>query len=161
MLPSYAPWFSAFRTVFVFAFDLSFQCGYFFCQRLQVLHCNYNGEVAPKFDLVITFDWGFYSHKSQGQRVWTAFCKIFSGIPHSPIFSAPKYACQIRHICQIQPNTAKYGIWHAYLGEPNMVKWGIPEKILQNAVQTRWSKVNRTLQSIVMTKSNFWPISPL
>ena len=28
-----------------------------FGQRLLVLHCNYNGAVAPKFDLVITFDW--------------------------------------------------------------------------------------------------------
>ena len=97
-----------------------------FGQRLLVLHCNYNGDVAPKFDLVITFDWGVVL--TQGQRVWTAFCKIFSGIPHSPIFSAPKYACQIRHICQIQPNTARCGIWHTYLGEPNMVKWGIPCK---------------------------------
>ena len=74
-----------------------------FGQRLLVLHCNYNGDVAPKFDLVITFDWGVVL--TQGQRVWTAFCKIFAGIPHSPISGAPKYACQIRQICQIQPNT--------------------------------------------------------
>ena len=51
-----------------------------FGQWLLVLHCNYNGAVAPKFDLVITFDWGVVL--IQGQRVWTAFCKIFSGIPH-------------------------------------------------------------------------------
>ena len=130
-----------------------------FGQRLLVLHCNYNGAVAPKFDLVITFDWGVVS--TQGQCVWTAFCKIFSGIPHSPISDAPKYACQVRQICQIQPNTAKYGIWRAYLGEPYMVKWGIPEKILQNAVQTRWPCVNRTPQSKVMTKSNFGATAPL
>ena len=23
----------------------------------QVLHCNYNGEISQKLDLVITFDW--------------------------------------------------------------------------------------------------------
>ena len=23
----------------------------------EVLHCNYNGEISQKFDLVITFDW--------------------------------------------------------------------------------------------------------
>ena len=79
-----------------------------FGQWLLVLHCNYNGAVAPKFDLVITFDWGVVS--TQGQCVWTAFCKIFSGIPHSPISGAPKYACQKRQICQIQPIMAKYGI---------------------------------------------------
>ena len=128
-------------------------------QQLLVLHCNYNGDFAPKFYLVITFDWGVLL--TQGQCVWTAFCKIFSGIPHSPISGAPKYASQIRQICQIQPIMAKYGIWRAYLGEPNMVKWGIPEKILQNAVQTRWPCVNRTPQSKVMTKSNFGATAPL
>ena len=38
-----------------------------FGQRLLVLHCYYNGDVAPKFDLVITFDWGVVL--TQGQRV--------------------------------------------------------------------------------------------
>ena len=67
-----------------------------FGQRLLVLHCNYNGAVAPKFDLVITFDWGVLL--TQGQRVWTAFCKIFSGIPHLTIFSTLKYAAQILYL---------------------------------------------------------------
>ena len=64
-----------------------------FGQRLLVLHCNYNGAVAPKFDLVITFDWGVLL--TQGQRVLTAFCKIFSGIPHLTIFGTPKCVPQI------------------------------------------------------------------
>ena len=27
------------------------------CKPFLVLHCNYNGEIGHKFDLVITFDW--------------------------------------------------------------------------------------------------------
>ena len=27
------------------------------CKQFLVLHCNYNGEIGQKFDLVITFDW--------------------------------------------------------------------------------------------------------
>ena len=83
-----------------------------FGQRLLVLHCNYNGAVAPKFDLVITFDWGVVL--TQGQRVWTAFCKIFSGIPHLTIFGSPKYAGQIPYlavfgcICQYDPPVKSY-----------------------------------------------------
>ena len=41
-------------------------------------------------DLVITFDLRVLSTKDQ--RVWTAFCKIFSRTPHLTIFGAPKYA---------------------------------------------------------------------
>ena len=48
-------------------------------------------------DLVITFDWGVLL--TQGQRVWTAFCKILSGTPHLTIFGALKYA----------PKYSKYG----------------------------------------------------
>ena len=53
-------------------------------QHFLVLHYNYNGEISQKWDLVITFDWGVLL--TQGQRVWTAFCKIFSGTPHLTIF---------------------------------------------------------------------------
>ena len=34
----------------------------------------------------------------EDQRVWTAFCKIFSGIPHSTILSVLKYAPQIWYL---------------------------------------------------------------
>ena len=34
-----------------------------FVQQLLVLHCNYKGDVAPKFDLVIILDWGVYRVK--------------------------------------------------------------------------------------------------
>ena len=68
----------------------------------------------------------------QNQRDWTAFRKIFSGIPHLTIFSALKYAPQLLYLVYL----AYLG---AYLSAPNMAKWGVPEKILQNALQSRWS----------------------
>ena len=34
----------------------------------------------------------------QGQRVWTAFCKIFPGTPYLTIFGALKYAPQIPYL---------------------------------------------------------------
>ena len=83
----------------------NFACSFCFCcttfpshlgtfgQQPPVLHWNYNGEVAPKFDLAIYFDWGVILTK--GQRVWAAFCMNFSGIPHSTIFGPPQYARQI------------------------------------------------------------------
>ena len=40
--------------------------------------------------LIITFDWRVLLTKEQ--RVWTTFCKIFSGTPHLTVFGAPKYA---------------------------------------------------------------------
>ena len=130
-----------------------------FGQRLLVLHCNYNGAVAPKFDLVITFDWGVLL--TQGQRVWTAFCKIFSGIPHLTIFGSPKYARQMPYLAIIGCIWHIWRIWLAYLGAPDIGEWGIPEKILQNAVQTHWPCVDTTPQSKVMTKSNFGATAPL
>ena len=51
-----------FRTVFVHLFTFPAHEG-IFGQRLFVLHCNYNGDVAPKFGLVITFDFGSYRPK--------------------------------------------------------------------------------------------------
>ena len=48
--------------------------------HFEVLHCNYNGEISQKFDLVITFDWRVLL--TWDQHVWTAFCTIFSGTPH-------------------------------------------------------------------------------
>ena len=49
-----------------------------FYHPFLVLHYNYNGEIGQKWDLVITFDSGVLL--TQGQHIWTAFCKIFSGI---------------------------------------------------------------------------------
>ena len=46
------------------------------------------GRQGKKWHLVITFDRGVLTN---GQRFWTAFCKIFSGTPHLTIFGAPKY----------------------------------------------------------------------
>ena len=66
-----------------------------FGQRVIVLHCNYNRDVAPKFNLLIWLG----VLLTQGQHVWAAFCMIFSGVQHSTIFCLPKYARQIR------PNT--------------------------------------------------------
>ena len=43
------------------------------------------------------------------QRVSTAFCKIFSGTPHSTIFGALKYAHKYAH--KYAPEYAKYGLW--------------------------------------------------
>ena len=62
-----------------------------FGQRVIVLHCNYNRDVAPKFNLLIWLG----VLLTQGQHVWAAFCMIFSGVPHSTIFGLPKYARQI------------------------------------------------------------------
>ena len=39
---------------------------------------------------------------TQGQCVWTAFCMIFSGIPHWTIFGLPKYACLTSYLAYIR-----------------------------------------------------------
>ena len=52
-----------------------------------------------KWDLIVTFDWGVLL--TQGQCVWTAFCKIFSGTPHLNIFCTPKYAPQISYLAYL------------------------------------------------------------
>ena len=62
-----------------------------------------------------------YCIKSWSQSTCTAFGWIFSGIPHSTIFTAPKYAHQIRKIWPNMPITivgarigrASYG-WEEY-----------------------------------------------
>ena len=55
MLPSYAPWFSAFRTVFVFAQQP-------FLPMWVLLVSDFEFYIVitmvVKFDFVITFDWG-------------------------------------------------------------------------------------------------------
>ena len=105
------------------------------CKPFLVLHCNYNGEICQKFDLVITFDWRVLL--TLDQRVWTAFCKIFSGICHLIISGAPKCS----------PKYAKYAYLGAYLGARNMVKWGVPAKILQKVVH----------RSIGPSSQKLWP----
>ena len=73
-----------------------------FCKSFLVLHCNYNREIGQKFNLVVTFDRAVLL--TQGQRVWTAFCKIFPGTPHLTIFGALIYAAkyaEYAQICQI------------------------------------------------------------
>ena len=57
-------------------------------------------EIGQKFDLVITFDWRVLL--KQGQCVWIAFCKIFSGILHLTIFGALKYPPKYGQIHQIR-----------------------------------------------------------
>ena len=73
---------------------------------IRCAHIGRNRDVRQKWDLVIT-DWEVLL--TQGQRVWTTFCKIFSEMPHLTIFStlkyAPKYA-KYGQICQIGAN------WH-------------------------------------------------
>ena len=54
------------------------------CPSLTKLLPNYNGEIGQKFDLVITFDWRVLL--TLGQRVGSAFCKIFSRTPNLTIF---------------------------------------------------------------------------
>ena len=49
------------------------------------LHLQWGNQ----WDSVKTFDWEVLL--TQGQYVWTAFCKIYSGTPHLTIFCAPKY----------------------------------------------------------------------
>ena len=73
---------------------------------IRCAHIGRNRDVRQKWDLVIT-DWEVLL--TQGQRVWTTFCKIFSEMPHLTIFStlkyAPKYA-KYGQICRIGAN------WH-------------------------------------------------
>ena len=69
MFPSCSPSLNDFRTVFVFASGPFLPMAVilvsdFFC-------CNYNGDAAPKFDLVITYDWGVLL--THVQQFWTAF----------------------------------------------------------------------------------------
>ena len=95
-------------------------------------HCNYNGEIGRKWDLVITFDKEVLL--TEGQRVWTAR-SFLRDIPLDRIWHD--------QIC-----APKFCIWPysgAYLCSPYIIKWGIPETILQNAVQTRWPCVSRSL----------------
>ena len=47
-----------------------------------------------------TFDWGVLL--TQGQCVWTVFCKIYSGTPHLTILGMLKY---VPKYGQIRPNT--------------------------------------------------------
>ena len=77
-------------------------------QLLVLLHSNYNGDVAQKFDLLMVFDWGV--PLTSGQCAWTAFCMFFSGIPHSTIFGWPKYARQILYLAYLGY------IWHWIFG---------------------------------------------
>ena len=68
---------------------------------IRCAHIGRNRDVRQKWDLVIT-DWEVLL--TQGQCVWTTFCKIFSEMPHLTKFStlkyAPKYA-KYGQICQI------------------------------------------------------------
>ena len=106
-----------------------------FCQQLQVLHCDYNnGDLAPKFDLFITFDWGVVLTQGQLTCLNSILQDLFRNTPldhykndHTRTLSTPN-----------TPNIAKYTkycIWHTYLGKPSMVEWSITEKIMQNAAQ--------------------------
>ena len=69
----------------------------------EVLPCNFNGTIRQK----MRFGHNIWLEGpiDLDQRVSTAFCKIFSGTPHSTIFGALKYA----HKCA--PEYAKYGLW--------------------------------------------------
>ena len=55
----------------------------------EVLPCNFNGTIRHK----MRFGHNIWLEGpiDLDQRVSTAFCKIFSGTPHSTIFGAPKY----------------------------------------------------------------------
>ena len=66
-------------------------------QAILVLHCNYNGEIGQKLDLVITFD--RRALLTEEQRLWAAFCKIFSGTRHLTRFGALKYVPKYDQIC--------------------------------------------------------------
>ena len=56
----------------------------------EVLPCNFNGTIRQK----MRFGHNIWLEGpiDLDQRVSTAFCKIFSGTPHSTIIGAPKYA---------------------------------------------------------------------
>ena len=84
------------------------------CKPFLVLHCNYNGGVGQKFNLVVTSDWGSYWRKVNASELH--FARSFQGFPTGPYLA--------------HSNThPKYCIWPylgAYLSALNMVKWGIP-----------------------------------
>ena len=66
------------------------------CHHFEVLYCNYNGEIQPKWYLVITFEWGSYWHKINASELHFAWS--FQGwYPTLAIFGLPKYASQILH----------------------------------------------------------------
>ena len=52
-----------------------------------------------KWDLFITFDWAVLLTKIQ--PIWTQFCTIFSGIPHSTILGGPKYVRQSLYLASL------------------------------------------------------------
>ena len=56
IFPSCSPSLNDFRTVFVFASGPFLPMAVILVSDFSC--CNYNGDAAPKFDLVITFDWG-------------------------------------------------------------------------------------------------------
>ena len=60
------------------------------------------GRLGQKWDLVVTSDWGVLL--THGQRVWTAFCKIFPGTPYLTTLIEPKHVLQI-------PYLAMFGIF--------------------------------------------------
>ena len=69
-----------------------------------------------------TFDWGVLL--PQGQQGWAAFCMIFSRIPHSTIFSSPKYVRKMLYLAYLAifgaHSWAHYGqVWYHWKDHPN------------------------------------------
>ena len=88
MLPSYGPWFTGFRTVFVFVVRPFLPMWVLLVSDLQYYIGITMGTPHKNFSLAITGG-------SYWPKVWAAFCMIFSGIPHSTIFGSPEYAYHI------------------------------------------------------------------
>ena len=100
---------------------------------------EYMGQSCPNQVWAITFDWGALA--TWNKHFWTAFWRLFSGIPHLPgLGDVPGALCQV---------TWKVG------------KWGIPEMGYQNAVQKCLFLVASAHQSKVMAQTWLGQLRPM
>ena len=101
------------------------------------------GRSCPTQVWAINFDWSALA--TWNKLFWTAFRKLFSGIPHLPAFGDVPGAGTL-HL-----NFQMPGAFCKVTGKVG--KWGIHEKGYQNAVQKGLFQVASALQSNVMAKT--------
>ena len=87
----------------------------------KISSCRHFGGNRPKMRFGHKFWLGVLL--TQGQRVWTAFFLIFSGIPHLTIFGTPKYRPVVLYLACLSVfghifERDKYGSWsQVFTGE--------------------------------------------
>ena len=123
------------------------------------LHCNYDGEIRQKWDLVITFDQGSYWRKVNASELHFAWS--FQGVPTGPYLARPNLRVKYHKIWPHLPYLA-YVAYFRHIFRRAEYGWvGYPWKDLENAVQTRWPCVNRTPQFWSSDQISFLPDFPI